>query len=336
MDNSHAANSRKNRPNIALVLGGGGALGFAHIGVLRTLERHGIKPDLVVGTSIGAILGGLYCSGISVDELDDIAHNFNWKMFTKLFLPSFSRTGFIKGDNILRFFRELVGDREIEKLPVKFAAVTFDMIRQQECVLTSGDLAYAMMASMSIPLVFPPLRYGEREFVDGGAVNPLPVNVARELGARHVIAVNVLKKNPFEEDRCFMGIEPSHYEEEKKARFRSVEERLESVMLNKVVFSRENKKFWSERFMTMYQFFDQYNPEKSNLTITQILVRIFYASQYYITLLHNDPDIDLLIEPDVHDIGMFSFHEAHVLVGRGEELAEKLLVKSPLSAIMKS
>ncbi len=330
---SESSNTPK-RPRVALVLGGGGALGFAHIGVLRALEKRGIFPDLIVGTSIGAIFGGMYSCGITVDELDDLAHNFDWKMFAKLFLPSFSRTGFIKGDNILRLFREFVGDNRIETLPKKFAAVAYDINRQQECVFTKGDLAYAMMASMSIPLIFPPIRYGKREFVDGGVVNPLPLDVAKSYHPEHIIAVNVLKKNPMKSDTAYMGINPDEYEKASRKKFRPIEKRLESVMLNKKIFSKENRKYWQEQFFTMYQFFDPSKPDKTTLTIGQILIRLFYASQYYITMLKNDPDIDLLIEPDVHDIDLFSFHEGHILIGRAERLTEKLLEKSPLSVMI--
>lgn len=309
-------------------------MGFAHIGVLKALERNGIIPDVVVGTSIGAILGGMYCSGISVAEMEEFARNFNWQMFAKLFLPSFTRNGFIKGDNILRLFREIIGDNHIESLPKKFAAVAFDINSQQECVFTKGDLAYAMMASMSIPLIFQPLRYGKREFVDGGVVNPLPIDAAKRLQPEHIIAVNVLKKNPISDDIAFMGIHPERYEQEARKKFRPLEKRLESVMLNQTIFSKENRKYWKEKFFTMYQFFDPNKPDRPTLTIGQILVRLFYASQYYITMLKNDPSISLLIEPDVHDIDLFSFHEAHVLIDRADSLTEKMLVKSPLSVII--
>jgi NTE family protein len=182
---------------LVYTLSGGAAYGYAHVGVLRFLEESGLRPDAVVGTSMGAIVGGLYVCGYNAAQIEKIAEEVRAVELMRLFFPSFPRGGIIDTDGIKEFFRQYVGDRRIENLPYLYRSVAVDINTGDEIVFDSGPLLDAMIASMSIPAVFKPYPYGGRALVDGGVVNNLPWDIARRLGRNHVI-VNVApsRKNP--------------------------------------------------------------------------------------------------------------------------------------------
>jgi NTE family protein len=214
------------RPQVALVLEGGGALGLAHVGVIRVIEELGIPVDIVVGTSMGAIVGGLYSIGYDADGLEGIALGSDWiDLFSEAAKPQdelfwdrldrasyfadidFDRRGFmvagglLSGRKILSYMDRLTigsfAETDFDSLPRRFRAVAADIATGERVVLDRGSLADAMRASMSIPGVFAPYRLGGRYLVDGGVVDNLPIAIARSLGADLVIAVDLQGGSPF-------------------------------------------------------------------------------------------------------------------------------------------
>ncbi len=169
-----------------LVLSGGGARGFAHIGVLRVLERAGAKFDVVAGTSMGAILGALYASGASAEELYQLATVTDWTDIVDLSL----KTGLMKGDRLAGFLAERL-PATFEELKLPLAVVATDIESGEEVVMTEGDLVSAVRASASFPGAFEPVQIGGRTLADGGIINNLPINAAGWLGANRVIASDV-------------------------------------------------------------------------------------------------------------------------------------------------
>tara|TARA_R110002110_G_scaffold415856_3_gene658431 strand:- start:11615 stop:13783 length:2169 start_codon:yes stop_codon:yes gene_type:complete len=214
--------AEQTRPRIGLVLSGGGAKGGAHVGVLKVIDQLNIPIDLVVGTSMGAVVGGLYASGYSAIEIENILTTMNWD---NILLDKINRDDLYyrrKRDDDLFLIREVIGYRDgnvrlprgaiqsqdlyrnykkltigkepirdFTKLPISFAAVSTDLVTGHRVILTQGDLAEAMVASMSVPGIFPPVERNGQLLVDGGIVNNLPVEVAREMGADIIIAVDV-------------------------------------------------------------------------------------------------------------------------------------------------
>lgn len=181
------------RPVLALALGGGGLRGYAHIGVLQALDEAGIHPDLVVGTSIGAIVGAAYASGTSPNAL--------WKKATTAPVLSLADVtlrgpGFVKGEALARWANELVGQQPIERFPIRFAAVASDFDRVLPFVITRGDAGQAARASAAIPGVFLPVRAADTEFVDGGVTSLVPIRAARALGADVVIGIDIYCHGP--------------------------------------------------------------------------------------------------------------------------------------------
>ncbi len=188
---------------LGLVLGGGAAKGYAHIGALRVLEEEGIKPDIVVGASMGALIGGFYAAGFSTKELEKIAVKVDKKTKKWLFKLHISKKGFVDGRNVIKYLSTYFGDKKIEELHVKFAVVSTDIENHSEIIIDKGDLIQAIRAAISIPVVFMPHTYAGRVLIDGGFVNPLPINVAQRLGAKKIIAVNVLRRVDYIQKEIF-------------------------------------------------------------------------------------------------------------------------------------
>ena len=178
------------RRKIGLALGSGMARGWAHIGVIRALTRLGFKFDIVAGSSIGALVGGLYLAN-KLDTLEAWALSLNKMKIVGYMDLKVRSGGLIGGKRLLQEIKHYIGDVAIEALPSRYAAVATDLVTGHEIWLQAGGLAEAMRASFSLPGVFPPVRHEGRWLLDGALVNPLPVTACRALGADMVIAVNI-------------------------------------------------------------------------------------------------------------------------------------------------
>ncbi|MBV8791119.1 MAG: patatin-like phospholipase family protein [Pseudolabrys sp.] len=178
------------KPSIGLALGGGAARGFAHIGILRVLIEHGIVPDVIVGTSIGAVVGGCYAAG-RLDTLETWCRKLTLRNILAYIDINFSGSGLIRGNQLGADLTANLAETRIEQLPLRFAAIATEFNTGHEIWLTRGRLTDALRASYALPGIFPPVKIGGRWLVDGALVNPVPVSAARALGARVVIAVNL-------------------------------------------------------------------------------------------------------------------------------------------------
>ncbi len=177
---------------IGLALGGGAARGFAHIGVIKVLESQGIVPDIVAGTSAGSLVGALYAAGNNGFVLQKMALDMDEATISDWSLPLFSKSsGVLKGDGLQNYVNKMVGNTPIEKLKKPFGAVATDLHSGQPILFQRGNTGVAVRASSAVPGVFQPVRIGDRQYVDGGLVSPVPVRFAREMGADFVIAVNI-------------------------------------------------------------------------------------------------------------------------------------------------
>ncbi len=175
-------------PKIALVLGGGAARGFAHIGVIKVLEAQGIVPSIVVGTSAGAVVGALYAAGDDGFALQKLALGMDEGQFSDWSWPD---RGVLRGEALQNFVNRAVGGRPLEKLNKLMAVVATDLQSGEPVVFRTGNTGMAVRASSSVPGLFQPVAINGREYVDGGLVSPVPVGVARRLGADFVIAVDI-------------------------------------------------------------------------------------------------------------------------------------------------
>jgi len=182
--------SDKSKTVVGLALGGGAALGWAHIGVLQVLEEAGLRPAVVAGTSIGSIVGAAYALG-EMERVEEVALGVNWFEMARHADFDLFGAGLLGGDRITETLRRYFGDVAIEDLDTPYAAVAADLANNEKVVFRSGPVVEAVRASISIPGIFRPVRQGGRLLVDGGLCDPVPVSVCRAMGATRVIAVDV-------------------------------------------------------------------------------------------------------------------------------------------------
>lgn len=180
--------SKAREPVIALALGGGGAKGFAHIGVIKVLESHGIKPKIVTGTSAGSFVGSIYASGKTPFQLQQIAFSLKEADIRDL---TFNRQGVVLGQKLQDYVNRQIANKPIEQFPIRFAAVATRLDNGRRADFIKGNAGQAVRASCSIPNVFVPATIGGTKYVDGGLVSPIPVQTARDMGADIVIAVDI-------------------------------------------------------------------------------------------------------------------------------------------------
>jgi NTE family protein len=177
---------------IGLALASGGARGSAHTGVLKVLKAEGIEISAVAGSSIGAMVGGVYAAGVSIERIEQEWLNTSFPKVLRSFLPTYPRAGLSSGGEVRRYLKELLGEVLIEELPITFAAMGCDIDSGKAVVLDRGPLVDAIRASTSIPGLFHPVRWQNRLLVDGGLVEPLPVELCRNLGADIVIGIDIV------------------------------------------------------------------------------------------------------------------------------------------------
>lgn len=179
------------KKRIGLALGGGSVRGLAHIGILKVLKKHNIPIDLIAGTSIGAVIGSAYCAGIEPEELEKISLTKNWRELVDFTIP---KKGFIIGQKIKNYIRQLTKNKNFGSLGVPLSVVATDLNKQEKVVFERGSVADATRASISLPGIFNPVKMGEKELVDGGLIDPIPFEEVIRRGADIIIAVDLSVK----------------------------------------------------------------------------------------------------------------------------------------------
>jgi NTE family protein len=293
------------RPRVGLALGAGAARGWAQIGVLRELLAYGLVPDVIVGTSMGAVVGGCYCAG-RLDNLEAFALSLTKRRVFGLMDFTISGTGLLSGGRLRAALVRDLGSTQIENLPIRFASVATQIQTGHEIWLSHGNLVDALRASYALPGVFEPVQIDGRWLIDGALVNPVPVSVCRALGAETVIAVNL------------------------------VAETLSRVETPQPSFDQNtNVTPTIEQNGGFFQSWGTYasgaksRPKaaaQSGPSIAQVLVDAFNITQDRIarSRLAGDPP-DLTINAKVGRIGLFEFHRAAELIAIGRDAAQKAL-----------
>jgi NTE family protein len=293
------------KAKIGLALGGGAARGWAHIGVLKALIEAGIKPDIIVGTSIGAVVGACHAAK-HLDALEEFARDLTRRRIFGYLDFNFAGTALINGQRLCDRLESHLGDLHIEELEPRFTAVATELGTGHEIWLSRGRLADAVRASYALPGIFRPVKINGRWLFDGALVNPIPVSVARAHGARYVIAVNL------NFDICGRGTIVPHLEPDVAA-----EETPEPPVTGK-------------NGTAMRRLLKRQVLGKSETTpgISTVMVEAFNIVQDRIarSRLAGDPP-DAMINLRLSDIGLFDFHRADELIRRGEEAAKRHLTE---------
>lgn len=293
------------KPVIGLALGAGIARGWAHIGVLRRLEQAGIVPDIVCGTSIGALVGGTYVAG-NLDAMEDWAAGLTrGRMFRYMDL-TIGGGGLMGGRKLTRRLEEHCGDIRIEEMGRRFAAVTTELATGHEIWVRNGPLVPAITASYALPGIFPPVKVDDRWLVDGAMVNPVPVSVCRALGARLVIAVNlngdVFGKNNLAAD---LIDEELHFDD-----------LLARIRANPV-------RSLGPKTMMMRQIFGREHGRPSVFSVMMSTIQIV-QDRLNRSRMAGDP-ADIAIEPRLGHIGLLEFDRAEEAIEEGRAAAEQAL-----------
>jgi NTE family protein len=299
----------RGKPLIGLVLGSGAARGFAHIGVLHALKSAGIKPDIVVGTSIGALVGGCFAAD-QLDPLEEWARSLTRRRIISYLDVRIGGSGLISGDRLASRLHESLGKVPIEDLPIRFAAIATEIDTGHEVWLARGSLALALRASYALPGIFPPISLGGRWLVDGALVNPLPVSVARAFGARIVIAINL------NADRFGRGATISSHGADPS----DVDPAL-SVEHGRNGFLGLRGMFGAERAVKR-----QFVTGRARPGFSTVMVESFNIMQDRLTRMRlaGDPP-DVHITPRFGSIGFLDFHRAAEAIEAGQIATERSL-----------
>lgn len=292
---------------LGIALSGGGAKGFAHIGVLSVLKKAGIEFSAVSGTSMGAFVGAFYAAG-KLRELQQGAVGIKLRDIPTLLSPTLSKKGFMSGKKIMKFLEESLEKEEIEELDKKYAAVCADLVNGEVVTFTKGDLISAVRASIAIPGLFTPALVNNRLLIDGGILEPLPVRAVRELGSDFVVGVDVLTGSigdagvrERETNSDAMGIDSAlNSKNENIKSFAKCDE-------NKSIDEKDSKRI------------------RDKLNVVSILKRVILLNQKQLIghILELFP-VDFLIRPDVTAVGVPDFHRAEHIIEIGKTEAEKI------------
>jgi NTE family protein len=306
-DRAAEANTEKTappKPSIGLALGGGIARGFTHVGIMQVLTKHGIEPDVVVGTSIGAVVGASYAAG-KLSAFEDWARGLTTRGVLGYLDVSLGGSGLIGGSRLAQRLEDTFGDTLIEDLPRRYACIATELGTGHEIWLTRGRVVDAARASYALPGVFNPVRLGGRWLVDGALVNPVPVSAARALGARLVIAVN-LNSDMLGRGGTISDHGPDADDVRVLNEMRTRPEGLRRIL--------------SPEFLLKRQLIGG----KRSPNIANIMIDSFNIMQDRVTRsrLAGDPP-DVMIAPRCGKIGLFDFHRAKEAIEIGAQAAER-------------
>jgi NTE family protein len=291
------------RPLIGLALGAGAARGWSHIGVLRELAEQGIHPDIVAGTSIGAVVGGCFAAG-RLDQIEAFARSLTRRRVFTLMDLSFSGASLITGERLKSSLDHELGETTIEELTMPFAAVATEVGTGHEVWLQRGPLAQAIRASYALPGIFEPVRVGDRWLFDGALVNPVPVTVCRALGAEFVIAVNVTADTMY------------------RARVIRDDPMAQKRAAEAGPFGEKPDMSFVDRILPRY--FERQQGDAPNVATAMIDAFNIIQDRILRSRLAGDPP-DATITARMEDIGMFDFHKADQLINVGRSAAKRAL-----------
>ena len=289
-------------PKIGLALGSGASRGWSHIGVIDALVAEGIEPDIVCGTSVGAMMGAAYVAG-NLPKLKDWVMASSRADVYRFFDIKFSQTGFVDIHRLDQFLNDYVVDKETEigDLPKPFLAVSTCLNSGQEIWSRTGKVAKSVRASMSLPGLFPPVRYEGRWLVDGGLVNPVPVTACRALGADVVIAVNL--NSDIVGKRLDRTVETSASEEEGLLQY----------------LKQQAKEYSSSLFSSAKE--EEISP--GLLSVVSSSINIF-QDRITRSRLAGDP-ADIMISPRLRDVGLLEFGKAAEAMQTGEACVQRVI-----------
>jgi NTE family protein len=312
----HPAQSNR----IGLALGSGAARGLAHIGVLKVLQQEKVPVSCIAGTSIGALIGALYAAGVTVEQMEDVARNVDWQRIAGLIDPIIPTSGLIDGKKVSQFISELLPVETFEELRIPLAIVTTDVESGEMLIIKRGLLREALRAAISFPGIFTPVRFAGRFLVDGGLCNPVPVDVARSLGADRVIGVCAIPEVEKRPQEAFLPIQ--HQENQPKNFLLDIfnSEMFEKILRDIWRPNEHNEKNHSDSTQT-----DKWRKPPGMLKIFAQCINIM-ENEINTLRLERD-EADLLIRPELNGITLLEFHKAELAIRAGEQATREKIAR---------
>lgn len=323
---------------IGLALGSGGARGWAHIGVIRALEAAGINIDYIAGTSIGAFVGGIYAVN-QLNDLEAFVREIDWKTIVSLLDVEFPTRGLLDGEKVYDLIYSHVLDCNLEETIIPFHCVATDLLSQKAVILKTGSLVDAVRASISIPGVFTPFNKDETYLIDGGVINPVPVDVVKAMGSDIVIAINLNYpySPPIIETTAVKEIDEETKSENQKLLAQiqisqaSESDSEEETQANRLEFLNNLKSRYEAVQETLAEKVNNWLPEPDETTektpnifdVIGSAINIMEQQVTQINLQVHSPDV--LLQPRLSHYGIFDFHEADALIQEGYRCAQELL-----------
>lgn len=290
-----------------LTLGSGAARGLTHIGVLKALDEFDIKIECVCGASIGALIGAAYAMGMSWKEMEQIALRTDWKLMARIFSPTLSLSYLTNDRYLNEFLYGIFGTKTFNDLKIPLSVVSADIETGEMVVFSSGNLLKAVRASISLPIIFSPVTHESYHLVDGGLVNPIPVDVTKEMGADKIIAVNL---------RAFIPHKTNFNDQTKKTRGAN------TSFTNNLSINEKIQYFLKHPLKIIGNSPVEYKHDLP--TFGKILYQMFAIVQIqmaHLTLKMAQPDI--LIQPDTTKYSLFDFMKGKELIEIGYRAAAK-------------
>jgi NTE family protein len=300
-------------PKLGLALGSGAARGLAHIGVLKVLDEAKIPVDIITGTSIGALIGAMYAAGVPVAQMEDVALTIDWRKMASLLDPVLPTSSLTDSRKLVAFIAELLPAREFKDLQQTLAVTATDINTGEAIIIKQGDLLEALQASLAFPGIFSPVRFGQRFLVDGGLCNPIPTNVARNLGADRIIGVCTIPAVKKQTPETFLpgrhGDATNISRWRKLFSARTIEQAFRSALGQEPETTLEEDS-GQLKAPNIFRVCAQ------SVAIMENLINELHISQ--------NPQ-DLIIRPTFHGITLLEFHRAEEIIAAGESSAREAL-----------
>ncbi len=307
---------------IGLALGGGSVKGFAHIGVLKVLEENNIRVSHIAGTSIGSVIGALYASGYSANEIERTILKINWKELLDLTFPP--KEGLIKGEKIEKVLRDILKNKSFSQLNIPFATTSIDLISGETLIFNKGDLTKAVRASISYPGILVPVHYGKMLLVDGGVLTPVPVDIVKQMGAKKVLAINLNQKK---QKNILVSAK------RKESRFR--EEFKDNIFdhelqeIRKYVKEKKIKLPFYIKVLLKTSGINHLLKNKKSVNLPEVVKILFRSVQVMADKLAEQSlvNADLVLNPKIKGINYLEFDKIKYIIKSGERITEKNIQK---------
>jgi NTE family protein len=304
---------------IGLALGSGSARGWSHIGVIRALEEAGIKIDFVAGTSIGAFVGAFYSSG-NLDYMEAFALQMDWKAIISFFDVGFPRKGLLDGEKIYQLVSKEILTENIEETEIPFRTVATNLMTGKDFIFKTGSIVDAVRASISIPGIFTPFKKDNYNLVDGGLINPVPVDVVRNMGADIVIAVDL--NHDLVENQSKMK---SPQSVAKDSLGKKIDDFISGSNIKAINTLKEKYQNIEKSVSVKLK---EWTPDKNDMNIFEIIGTSINIMEHRIT--QNNLEIhkpDILIQPSLGHLGLFDFDQAAETIEEGRVVTKKVIDK---------